>query len=426
MTILNQGYVRDLNLDETFDGARSLDNLALGSISQDLSIFANNTGNVSTVVWKKDQPNYSIQDNKTFYFDTEILYGDGDPINILPCLIIESVSFSSGLLTLVFSKPHNLLKDSDIVVQKTRFTLAGGNVNGTYQVASVVSSTSVRINVPEIADEDLGDYVTSSKGYVTSTKLTLPSPLATNIRYFVSLSNATNRFDVTLSYQQKVLPVSVILAGNVETDLLFVRSNTVTTENILNLALPEIEDENFNYVGQGNTFEENFSTVENQLDGANFIRSKKLRRNDDNTFDSEIKLEGHLRIIDPDNFNDGTVKLNPEVYPKTPGVFIVSPASTVNNILKIRAFSDSSNPWEINTTTDDLETFSTQINIGDLNLVSQSISTGGNGTEGSGSPTLISIQNITNASNTSDLSFTHKLPVEINGEIYYLLLRIAQ
>ena len=58
MPILNQGYVRELNLDETFDGARSLDNLALGSISQDLAIFANNSGNISTVVWKKDILNY--------------------------------------------------------------------------------------------------------------------------------------------------------------------------------------------------------------------------------------------------------------------------------------------------------------------------------------------------------------------------------
>jgi hypothetical protein len=418
MAILNQGYVRELNLDENIDGNRSLDNLALGSISQDLTIFANNSGNSSVIVWKKDVANYSIQNNKTFSFDTTVSYGDGDPIKILPCLIIENAVWLNGLLTLTFSKPHNLLTTSTVTLEKTKFDALGGAVDGTYSISSIPSLTSIRIQV----QSDPGNYIVSDKGYLTSTRLTLPEPLSTNTRYFVSLSNAINRFDITLEYQKRILPISVVLTQPVQTDLLFIRSNAVTTENLLNLSLPDIEDSEFNYVGQGSNFEDNFIIVENQLDAANFTRTKKIRRNASNTFEFQIRLEGHLRVLDLDSFNNSTFNLSPEYNPRTPGVFIINPISTPDNILKLRAFSDNTNPWRVNQSTGALETLSNQINIGDLKFVSQSVSTGGNGTtEGSGSPTLIGVQNITTTTNS--FAFTHKLPVEINGEIYYFLAR---
>jgi hypothetical protein len=422
MPILNQGYVRELNLDETFDGARSFDNLALGSISQDITVFANNSGNVSTVIWKKDIINYDIQNNKSFVFDTQILYGSGDPINIIPCIIIENATWNINRLTLTFSKPHNLIGDSIVKIERTRFDLAGGNVNGTYPIDAILSSTSIRI----IYTEDPGNYIVSDKGYITSDRLQLPAPLASNINYFVSSSNAINKFDITLEYKERLISDSVIITENINTDLLFVRRNTVTTESLLNLTLPSIEDDEFSYTGQSRTFEENFVIVENQLDGANFLRTKKFRTNANNTFDSEISLEGHLKIIDPDSFNNSTFNLSPEFNPKTPGVFIVNPISTLDNVLKIRAFSDNSNPWQSNTSTGDLESLTNQINIGDLKLTTQNVSTGGNGaTEGTGSPTLDGIQGIIPSPNTTNFSFTHKLPVEINGEIYYFLIRRA-
>lgn len=418
MPILNQGYVRELNLDENIDGNRSIDNLALGSISQDLTVFANNSGNSSTVVWKKDVANYSIENNKTFFFDTIVLYGDGDPIKVLPCLVIEETTWANGLLTIIFSKPHNLISSSVVTIEKTKYDLLGGAVNGTYDIQSIPSTTSIRI----LFEEDPGNYIVSDKGYLTSTRLTLPAPLATNITYYVGLSNAVNKFDISLEYQKRVLPSSVVLTESVETDLLFVRSNVVTTENLLNLSLPDIDDGDFNYVGQGRNFEDNFIIVENQLDAANFTRSKKIRRNADNVFEFSIRLEGHLKVLDLDSYNNSTFNLSPEFNPKTPGVFIINPISTPDNILKLRAFSDNTNPWRVNQSTGSLETLSNQINIGDLKFVSQNVSTGGDGsTEGSGSPTLIGVQGITTT--TNDFSFTHKLPVQINGEIYYFLVR---
>ena len=48
---INQGYVRSFNLSETIDEVKSINNLAGGSISNDLSAFAGNTKNTSKVVY---------------------------------------------------------------------------------------------------------------------------------------------------------------------------------------------------------------------------------------------------------------------------------------------------------------------------------------------------------------------------------------
>ena len=47
MALLNQGFVRSLNLDEIEDAFKAINNLAGGSITNDLVIFANNSENVT-------------------------------------------------------------------------------------------------------------------------------------------------------------------------------------------------------------------------------------------------------------------------------------------------------------------------------------------------------------------------------------------
>ena len=81
---------------------------------------------------------------------------------------------------------------------------------------------------------------------------------------------------------------------------------------------------------------------------------------------------------------------------KSPGVYIG----------ETRAFSSDNNPWSEDTSA--LLTESTEVSIGELNFADNII-----------------IEGITATSATSVLAttFTHKLPVIINGETYYLLLR---
>jgi len=61
---INQGYVRSFNLSETIDEVKAINNLAGGSISEDISVFAGNTKNTSKVVYKPGLPNNEIISNK--------------------------------------------------------------------------------------------------------------------------------------------------------------------------------------------------------------------------------------------------------------------------------------------------------------------------------------------------------------------------
>ena len=105
-----------------------------------------------------------------------------------------------------------------------------------------------------------------------------------------------------------------------------------------------------------------------------------------------------VKVNDPVNFNDSVADLGDA---KSPGVFI-------NNT---RAFSSDNNPWEELGSADGTGTLSTdslEVSVAELSLVN-SISIGGTST------------NSETSSNVT--SFTHKLPVVINGETYSLLLK---
>ena len=105
-----------------------------------------------------------------------------------------------------------------------------------------------------------------------------------------------------------------------------------------------------------------------------------------------------VKVNDPVRFNDSVADLSDA---KSPGVFI-------NNT---RAFSSDNNPWEELGSADGTGTLSTdslEVSVAELSLVN-SISIGGTSTN---PETGIGVT-----------SFTHKLPVVINGETYSLLLK---
>ena len=124
----------------------------------------------------------------------------------------------------------------------------------------------------------------------------------------------------------------------------------------------------------------------------------RYKGNADTTADRDIKVEGVIKVNDPVNFNDSVADLGDA---KSPGVFI-------NNT---RAFSSDNNPWEELGSADGTGTLSTdslEVSVAELSLVN-SISIGGTSTN---SETSSSVN-----------SYTHKLPVVINGETYSLLLK---
>ena len=305
MTKQNQGFLKNLNLQETPNETVAIDNLAGAGTANDLRILQNNLRNISTVSYN---------------------------------------TLSNGF----FSYPNNefVFTNDDIVgVNK--------NVN--------VGATN----------------------------------LITGTEYFVCNSNGETQFK--LSTTPSTLGINTIVVSSVSpTDFYFIRKDAVTEENLVNYIQPDIQDtEGFSYLGGGTINDIVKGTSANNETTKYFIE-KKYRIDEDRTIPKDIKFEGSVIITDPVGLNvDGTGISNS----KSPGVFIGD----------TRAFSSDNNPWsEVSSS---LQTSSTEVSVGELNFDNAS--------------GKIIIEGITPDTVTSVLAttFTHKLPVIINGETYYLLLR---
>lgn len=128
-------------------------------------------------------------------------------------------------------------------------------------------------------------------------------------------------------------------------------------------------------------------------------------------------MGGNIRTIDLDGFNSSTEKLFDE---HSPGVFIIDPSSDPDDIIRLRAFSDNTQPWELDQASGTLEyaviagrsATNQEMSIGNMVLKGNPIAMDG-------------VQNIIVESVnglTPPQKFTHKLPVIVNGEEYNFLL----
>jgi len=218
--------------------------------------------------------------------------------------------------------------------------------------------------------------------------------------YFVCNSNGETKFKLsfTPSSGGGSTGVNTITVGtNGSYNFNLIRKDAVTEQNLINYIEPDIQDtENFSYFSGGGSLNSTMTATASNNETAAFFISKKYRVDEDRTIPKDIKFEGTVIIKDPVALNVNTSGLANE---KSPGVFIGT----------TRAFSSDNNPWsEVGSA---LQTSSTEVSVGELNF--------------DNSAGTIIIEGITADSNSSVLAttFTHKLPVVINGETYYLLLR---
>ena len=299
----NQGFRKDLNLEETIIDSVAINNLAGAGIADDLGIIQNNLRNIST----------------------------------LSCGIVTNGFFS-------FPNNQFVFTDDDIVGV----------------------STNVAIGA---------------------------TTLTVDTEYFVCNSNGETQFK--LSTTQSILGINTIIPSNVSVTgitINFERKDAVIQDNILNYIQPQIQDtENFSYLGGGN-INDTFKSVSSQNETARFFITQKYRVDEDRNTNKNLNYEGTVSISDPVNLNVNSTGLSSA---KSPGIYIGD----------TRAFSSDNNPWsEIASA---LLTDSTEVSTAELNFANN-----------------ITISGITTTSATSVLAttFTHKLPVLINGETYYLLL----
>ena len=219
--------------------------------------------------------------------------------------------------------------------------------------------------------------------------------------FFICNSNGENKFKLSTTSSTSDTGINTIsITGTASTNIFnFNRSDVVTKDNILNLIDPRsLQDDTFSTIRDGLSIIGAFDTVQENVENSKFFISRKYKGNADTTADRDIKVEGIVKVNDPVNFNDSVSDLGDA---KSPGVFI-------NNT---RAFSSDNNPWEELGSDDGTGTLSTdslEVSVAELSLVN-SISIGGTSTN--------------SATSSNVTSFTHKLPVVINGETYSLLLK---
>ena len=196
----------------------------------------------------------------------------------------------------------------------------------------------------------------------------------------------------------------------------FIRKNIVTQENLLNFIKPDegtggdIEESGFRFFRTSDdpdvTSELNgvLVTTSSILDQTRFSLDARYEKTKSISSTKDIKYEGAVIIKDPDNLNGGSnnVKFNP----KSPGIFIAG----------TRAFSADNNPWTdedeiadpVNGVANAIVTKSFQASVAELAF--------------EGDIRIDGLGNDIGTINKTAGSYTHKVPVVVNGETYFLLL----
>ena len=219
-------------------------------------------------------------------------------------------------------------------------------------------------------------------------------------------------------------------------DLLLLRDDSLTLENVQNLEEPEIFDLGndifsatvgaFSYgIDQGYSAE--LEEITTNVEESTYLRTTKYRIDRNLYYEKEIVVEGTLISYDPDEFNVLQTDL---LEDESPGIYISSSLSQVTNPLaadfanKTRSFSSDYNPWQADPSNQQLITQSLNVTINDLvwtNEIELDIGTGPSGNRFKGANTNLG-ENLNQNFNTADGS-AFKLRIEINGEEYYLIMR---
>ena len=415
MAIQNQGFRRDLNLKETEDDRTAFDNLAGSGTNKDIELLQNNLRNISSI------PFFAVDSNGFFSTASDKIIGissitatrDTDP---------DGNKKTDIQITLINSF---LLKFGDIV--KIRgITGAGSNiVNGDFSVRGVSNDlttfevrktgvdysetyTSVVGVTFSISSQDIfsftKDDVVNVSQEVVSAGTTVLSP---NVDYYVSEFDGLSKFKLSTSPSTVGFNTVVIAGGASLTpdNFQFDRKDAVHQQQLLNYIKPDIQDNDFDYLG-GNDINGAMSQSQSNIESAEFFMGKKYRGDSDTTTTDPIAFEGSVVINDPANYNNLASNItNNNPVRRSPGVYIGD----------TRAFSSDNNPW--NKVGTALTTSSEEVSIGELAFL-----------DGTNSMVITGISDdVSTVSGEVASSFTHKIPVKVqdasgNQESYFLLL----
>ena len=394
----NQGFRRDLNFEENTNDVLSLSNLAGVGVAGDLRVIQNNLRNTSYLAFNS----VSLSTDE-FIFSTDKVLN----INSIKSEVFDA---SSSLVTVTTTVPYNTYRGELIILENVTTSGTGSTIfNGQFVAQSIgVGGTFFKYKVnnalfASVADSsDLANAkITFKSGtqfvYTDDDVVTVSQSISVGsttlnpgTEYFISNSDSETKFK--LSFNSSTAGISTINITSTPSQFDFIRKELVIQPNLINFTEPDVQDnEQFGSYLRG-SINDIFEITQANVENGGYFITKKYKGTDNTTTDEEIKFEGTVNLFDPGQFNTTVSALNDS---QSPGIFIG----------ETRAFSTDNNPWTIDGT--NLKTNSEQVTAGELLFASDITITGTSQISGS----EVDIE-----------SFTHKIPVTINGETYYLLM----
>ena len=421
--INNQGYRRDLNLEETPDDGAAFDNLAGAGAAADVRLLQNNLRNTSKVGFN------TVDAQGFFSFTSDRRIG-------ISSLFSSQQGTGNSVITIDLAEPYEVKVGYLVELKGITGVSSAVSLNGQYTVQTVTPDSTQLTLTNELINYTEFGMNTSSVQFIlkpqniftftdgdlvgVSTNVTIDGEtFDQDTTYYVTDSNAINAFKLS-----STLGGSAISIGGNSTasndNFSFVRNDAVQQQNLINYIEPDYQDtdgegDDFSFL-EGSTINESFDNAQTNTESAQYFTEKKYRGDQEVSVSDEIKFEGNVVLNDPANHITSPAGGVDSQY--APGIYIGN----------TRAFSSDNNPWSKVGT--ELNTSSEEVSIGELAFLDGSIlnnsQDGSMVIEGIASD-LSTVSGQSADSSLSGGNFTHKLPIKVqdengNQETYYLLL----
>ena len=421
--INNQGYRRDLNLEETPDDGAAFDNLAGAGAAADIRLLQNNLRNTSKVGFN------TVDAEGFFSFTSDRRIG-------ISSLFSSQQGTGNSVITIDLAEPYEVKVGYLVELKGITGVSSAVSLNGQYTVQTVtpdstqLTLTNELINYTEFGmDISSVQFILKPQNIFTFTDGDLVG-VSTNVTidgktfdqdttYYVTNSNAINRFKLSGTSGGSAISIGGNSTASND-NFSFVRNDAVQQQNLINYIEPDYQDtdnegDDFSFL-EGSNINASFDSAQTNTESAQYFTEKKYRGDQPVSVSDEIKFEGNVVLNDPANHITNSTEGVDSQY--APGIYIGN----------TRAFSSDNNPWSKVGT--ELNTSSEEVSIGELAFLDGSILN--NSQDGSMVIEGIAsdVSTVSGQSADSSLSggnFTHKLPIKVqdengNQETYYLLL----
>ncbi len=421
--INNQGYRRDLNLEETPDDGAAFDNLAGAGAAADIRLLQNNLRNTSKVGFN------TVDAEGFFSFTSDRRIG-------ISSLFSSQQGTGNSVITIDLAEPYEVKIGYLVELKGITGVSSAVSLNGQYTVQTVTPDSTQLTLTNELINYTEFGMNTSSVQFIlkpqniftftdgdlvgVSTNVTIDGKtFDQDTTYYVTDSNAVNRFKLSGTSGGSAISIGGNSTASND-NFSFVRNDAVQQQNLINYIEPDYQDtdgegDDFSFL-EGLTINESFDSAQTNTESAQYFTEKKYRGDQPVSVSDEIKFEGNVVLNDPANHITGPAGGVDSQY--APGIYIGN----------TRAFSSDNNPWSKVGT--ELNTSSEEVSISELAFLDGSIlnnsQDGSMVIEGIASD-LSTVSGQSADSSLSGGNFTHKLPIKVqdengNQETYYLLL----